>query len=118
MQENFLIEPCQVPALANDHGPGIPEGNLLTCMAKEAKDTIRVTEQKKYYSIIPGCVPNTDRTSGPQTSTLCFKNFKGEGVDGFTHLSQLLNMPSSVFLPGRGLPGSFWYKRSVCIVPF
>lgn len=90
MEQNFLIEPLQGPALANDCAPTAPEGNLVTCLAKEAKDTIRVTEEN--YSITPGCVPNTGQTSGPQTSTLCFKTFRHESVDGFIHLSQLLIM--------------------------
>ena len=47
MQQNYLIEPNQAAALANDHCPGIPERNLLTCISKEAKDTIRFTTEKK-----------------------------------------------------------------------
>ena len=115
MQQNYLIEPNQAAALANDHCPGIPERNLLTCVSKEAKDTIRFTTEKKNYSVTPDYIPNTDGTSGPQTSTWCFKTFRDEGVDG---LSQLLSMPSSIFLPGRDLPASSWYKRSVYLVPF
>lgn len=72
-------------------------------------------KKKKNYSITPDYIPNTDGTSGPQTSTWCFKTFRDEGVDG---LSQLLRMPSSIFLPGRDLPASSWYKRSVYLVPF
>lgn len=115
MQQNYLTGPNQVPALANNHCPGIPERNLLTCMSKEAKDTIRFTMEKKNYSITPDYIPNTDGRSGPQTSTWYFKTFRDEGVDG---LSQLLSTPSSIFLPGRDLPASSWYKRSVYIVPF
>lgn len=115
MQQNYLIEPNQVPALANDHCPGIPERNLLT-LSKEAKDIIRFTmEKKKNYSVTPDYIHKTDETSGPQTSTWCFKTFRDEGVNG---LFQLLSMSSSIFLPGRDLPASSWYKRSVYIVPF
>ena len=49
----------QVPALSNDQAPGISKGNPITCMAKDDKDTTRVTERKKYYSITPDiCSPN------------------------------------------------------------
>lgn len=47
-QQNSFMQSLGIPALINEHAPGIQEGNLVTGTAVEDKDTDSHRENNKY----------------------------------------------------------------------